>query len=162
MLELRRSASTARPALGPEGVVTNYRYTWRHGWAWIWNYIRHGKLIAAGRQVWWVLIRGYDGEGCWFCGRPYMLWWAPDDLWVEFSGNSGLCCPACFDKRAERAGVTLHWKPERFTEYLARDELLPRVSDDDLVGKPRHELIELLQQGRVAVNQVRRALGVPT
>ena len=102
------------------GVRNDHAYTWRYGWSWIASYLQAGHVFAAMRQVYWALVRGYDGEACWFCGRPYMLWSAPDDLWAEFSGNSGLCCPACFDKRAERAGVALHWKPERFRDYVAR------------------------------------------
>ena len=90
----------------------NYHYTWRHGWRWIWSYFRYGHFRAGLRQVWWVLIRGYDGEGCWFCGNPYELWHAPDDLWERFSGNSGLCCPRCFDALASAEGVCLRWHPE--------------------------------------------------
>jgi len=140
--------------------MSNYAYTWRHGWNWIASYVRAGHVVAVLRQIYWVLIRGDDGEACWFCGRPYMLWYAPDDLWAEFSGNSGLCCPSCFDKRAERAGVALHWKPERFSDYIARDALPARMSDVELVGKSPEELHQLLNEGRISVNQARSAQGI--
>jgi hypothetical protein len=97
---------------------TNYRYTLRCGWRWVWNDLRRGALVVALRTAWWALVRGHDGETCGFCGRPYILWHSPDDLWVAFSGNSGCCCPSCFDLRAYDQGVVLKWKPE---VYLARD-----------------------------------------
>jgi hypothetical protein len=89
---------------------TNYPYTLRYGWRWV---VTSRTLLTALRCFYWAIIRGHDGETCWFCGRPYPLWWAPDDLWAEFSGNSGLCCPSCFDARAKKRGVWLRWRPER-------------------------------------------------
>lgn len=89
---------------------SNYRYAWRYGWSWV---VTSRTLLTALRCFYWTYVRGWDGEACWFCGRPYMLWHSPDDLWTEFSGNSGLCCPSCFDKRARERGVWLRWRPER-------------------------------------------------
>jgi hypothetical protein len=59
----------------------NYRYTLKWGWGWIAYYLRHRRFVAALRQVYWALIRGYDGEACQQCGRVYVLWRASDDLW---------------------------------------------------------------------------------
>lgn len=95
----------------------NYRYTWRYGWRWI---VTSRTPFNALKSFYWAFVRGWDGETCWFCEQPYFLWHAPDDLWAQLSGNCGLCCPQCFDKRAERAGISLHWSPERFENYLAR------------------------------------------
>lgn len=93
-------------------LAVDHRYAWRYGWRWILSYVRQGKIQPAVRQCYWVLIRGHIGEACNFCGRPYMVWWAPNDLWERFAGDAGLCCPNCFDRRARRAGVILKWRPE--------------------------------------------------
>lgn len=93
----------------------NYPYAWRYGWRWILSYLQRGAIIPALRQVYWVYVRGYDGEAC-DCGRPYPWWHASDDLWREVyerghAYRGGLCCVNCFDKRARRLGIVLQWQP---------------------------------------------------
>ena len=100
----------------------NYAYTWRWGWKWVWFYIRwRPNPAAVVRQIYWTFVRGYQGEACQFCGRPYVLWGAPDALWIEVMGSpGGLSCPSCFDRRADKRGVCLYWTPELWEDYLSR------------------------------------------
>lgn len=99
---------------------TDYGYAWRHGWGWIAYYVRFGRLIAALRQTYHVLFRGYIGEACQFCGRRYVLWHAPNAIWNEVIGDSsGLSCPSCFDQRCAERGIWLHWTPELWEDYIA-------------------------------------------
>jgi hypothetical protein len=91
----------------------NHSYALRYGWRWVWDYVRWRRPAAALRTIYWTLIRGWDGEACQFCGRPYLLWRAPDDLWLDLIGSPhGLCCLTCFDDRARQRGVWLQWRPE--------------------------------------------------
>ena len=92
--------------------MSNYRYTWRHSWGWTGWYLKRGRVVAALRQAWGALILGDDGEACQFCGRAYLLWHAPDALWMTVMGSkAGLSCPGCFDRRASRLGLVLRWRP---------------------------------------------------
>ena len=51
-------------------------------------------------------------EQCRICGRGYMLWHAPDPLWMELNGRyGGTLCPRCFDGRAREADIRLVWTP---------------------------------------------------
>lgn len=56
------------------------------------------------------------GEYCHDCGiKQSLVWRAPDCVWREISGKpdgSGVLCPQCFNRRAERAGILLMWRPE--------------------------------------------------
>jgi hypothetical protein len=98
----------------------DYRYAWRNGWRWVGWFLRYHRLIAAARQAWLAYVRGYISETCERCGRAYFLWHAPDDLWSQVTGHpqregdiaAGLYCPACFDRKADRLGITLKWRPE--------------------------------------------------
>jgi hypothetical protein len=103
--------------------MTDYRYAWRNGPRWALWYVRNRRLIAAARALWWALVRGYIGEGCQECGRPYLLWHARDDLYGEVTGRwpspggesgGGLFCLACFDRLARAKGIDLQWQPLRF------------------------------------------------
>jgi hypothetical protein len=53
-------------------------------------------------------------EFCHDCGvRQPIVWSAPDGLWLRLVGRSGgVLCPACFDRRAQQAGLLLRWRPE--------------------------------------------------
>lgn len=54
------------------------------------------------------------GERCQDCGRDYVLWHAPDDLYREVCGSpGGLLCPGCFARRAEARGLIV--------EFIARE-----------------------------------------
>lgn len=81
--------------------------------------------FAKIRAFWHTIIRNDDGELCYECGRPYGLWWCPDDeLWARVTKATsyrdgcfnGLCCPRCFERRAASCGVVLEWAPRVFMD----------------------------------------------
>lgn len=83
--------------------------------------------FAKLRAFWHTIVLNYDSELCYHCGRPYELWWCPDDaLWARVTKAksfrdgcySGLCCPRCFDRKAEALGVFLEWTPSVFREAV--------------------------------------------
>jgi hypothetical protein len=82
--------------------------------------MRRKPISLAGHlRMYWqdfvihVLFEG--GEICQDCGRGYVLWWAPDDLYREVHGSSGgLLCPACFSRKAETHGLVLEFVPRVF------------------------------------------------
>jgi hypothetical protein len=107
--------------------LIDYRYGWLNGWRWVGYYVRRRRFLAAFRQVFSAYVRGYISESCQNCGRPYFLWHADDQLYGEVTGRwpkedgsgrseaaSGLFCPGCFDRMAERTGLVLMWRPEVF------------------------------------------------
>ena len=78
---------------------------------------------AKVRAVWHTIIRNDDNELCYWCGRPYELWWCHDGvLWARVTSAmlyrdgcwNGLCCPRCFDRRAGAIGIVLEWNPRVF------------------------------------------------
>jgi hypothetical protein len=81
-------------------------------WSWAAKAVRYGKprsFAARCRLLWHdfithgLLNRGE--ERCEDCGRGYVLWLAPDDLWLKAKGGTGgVLCPACFAERLERDG----------------------------------------------------------
>jgi hypothetical protein len=91
----------------------------------LWNdarwYLGHRRPLAFLRTFGRWLHRD-NSETCQECGRPYFLWRAADELYSEVTGRvsrngesaGGLFCPACFDRMAERRGITLEWVPRRF------------------------------------------------
>ena len=96
--------------------MTDYRYAWANGHRWVWWYVRRRRFVAALRVAWVTFIQGWPGEACQECGRRYVLWHADDALYSELTGNwdepaRGLFCPACFDRKADRAGIVLVWEP---------------------------------------------------
>lgn len=54
-------------------------------------------------------------EFCGVCGRTTdLVWWSPDDLWREVTGEQhggGVRCTRCFDREAYRRGLLLRWRP---------------------------------------------------
>lgn len=71
--------------------------------------------LAARLRMYWndfvihVLFEG--GEICQDCGRGYVLWRAPDELYREVHGSAyGLLCPACFDCHAETKGIVVGFR----------------------------------------------------
>lgn len=105
-------------------LTVNYAYAWRNGWRWALCYLQRGLITASVRTIWFSLVRGHMGEACQECGRPYLFWRSPDDVYESVTGTGrsldgqsapGLYCPDCFDKKARRKGIVLQWKPEVFT-----------------------------------------------
>ncbi len=97
----------------PDSVSSAAAYARRNGWRWVLWYFQQRRFLAGARQAWWAYVRGHDGECCEFCGQPYPLWHAPDDLWGDLMGGpGGLCCIRCFDWLARRRGLWLRWRPE--------------------------------------------------
>lgn len=78
-----------------------------------------GGVLAKFRAFWWTKIRRHDSELCYDCGRPYSLWWCDvPGLWSRVTGyaDNGLCCPRCFERRAERIGIVVEWRPVVFCD----------------------------------------------
>ena len=82
-----------------------------------WRYVRKVPLRARLRFVFnWAT---WPLETCQDCGRRNMsrvgsYWLAPDDLWNEVIGRaSGILCPDCFTRRANAAGIRIHWTAVR-------------------------------------------------
>ncbi|MDB5069649.1 MAG: hypothetical protein JWM87_760 [Candidatus Eremiobacteraeota bacterium] len=105
-------------------ICRDYGYAWRAGWRWVLWYARYRRFLAALRTVWYTLILGHIGEACRECGRPYLHWWAADDLYASATGKGrrsngeaapGLYCLECFDRKALAQGIKLRWIPERWT-----------------------------------------------
>ncbi len=111
-------------------------YAWRHGWRWSGWFFRRGKVVAGLRELFDAYVRGHNGETCQECGRPYLLWFAADDLyervtgrhgepWSDGSGRvqaaPGLFCLACFDRMAEAKGVSIIWQPEVYPGTARRN-----------------------------------------
>lgn len=99
--------------------MNDYRYAWRNGPRWAAWYICRHRVIAAIRVLWTTLAHGYIGEMCEVCGRTYLLWHASDELYTAVTGRIGvngecaygLFCPCCFDRLADRHGISLRWEP---------------------------------------------------
>ena len=56
-------------------------------------------------------------EFCYDCGRKQpVCWWSSNELWLQLNDgkHGGAFCPECFDKRAEKSGLLLRWKPELY------------------------------------------------
>lgn len=77
-------------------------------------YLRQYRLIGLMRALRYTISVGYYGELCQVCGRPYVLWSAPNDLYLLVIGNTtGLFCPTCFDRAAGKLDIDLQWIPKR-------------------------------------------------
>jgi hypothetical protein len=101
-------------------ICRDYLYAWKNGPRWAWEYLRYrGRIVGFLRTIWYSLILGHKGEACQECGRPYLLWWAENEVYDDVTGlvakagySPGLFCLNCFDRKAERKGICLRWKPE--------------------------------------------------
>ena len=75
-------------------------------------------VLPGLRYLYWAVVRGYESELCFRCGRPYFeslgetYWYADDALWQEVEGGpGGLRCPACFTRDARKQGILVYWRP---------------------------------------------------
>jgi hypothetical protein len=57
-------------------------------------------------------VQTAEGQPCDDCGRPSLVWFAPNDLWNRVQGGpdatddpGGMLCPYCFIMKAEKSGV---------------------------------------------------------
>jgi hypothetical protein len=76
--------------------------------------------------MWWydfaVHVPFGDRERCQDCGRGYVHWHAPDDLYAEVHGSPyGLLCPACFTRQARAKGIVVCFEAAVFR----RDDEVP-------------------------------------
>lgn len=53
------------------------------------------------RAAWHYIVRGYESEVCFSCGRPVeVVWHVPDWIWeAVIDGPGGIRCPRCFVKQ---------------------------------------------------------------
>lgn len=86
-----------------------------------WAVHQHRKptSLAGLLRLWWadlILHPFFEcGERCQDCGREYVLWHAPDDLYAEVHGSGfGLLCPGCFSRQADAKGITVCFAAERW------------------------------------------------
>lgn len=104
--------------------------------------VRHARRTSARSAAAWLRLTWHDfivhallnrgGERCQECGRSYLLWMAPDELYVEVHGNSGgNLCPRCF-RRA--AGRRLVWVPFIW-DLDDRTDIKARVNGADWHGR---------------------------
>src|SRR5271154_402062 len=79
--------------------------------------IRTGRKptsFAGLLRLWWadfILHPLFEcGERCQDCGRPFVLWRAPDALYEHVYGSlRGILCPACFSRRARAKGIAVRF-----------------------------------------------------
>lgn len=86
------------------GIVGRLRWSVRTG--------RNPASFAALLRLWWadfVLHPLFGiGERCQDCGRGFVLWRAPDELYTVVYGSlRGILCPACFSRRGAAKGITV-------------------------------------------------------
>lgn len=89
--------------------------------SWALRQRRRPRSPAGMLRLWWqdfvihVLFEG--GERCQDCGRGYVLWRAPDDLYVRVHGSGhGLLCPACFARQARVRGIIVEFRAAVFRD----------------------------------------------
>jgi hypothetical protein len=76
---------------------------------------RKPASFAGLLRLWWadfILHPFFEcDERCQDCGRAYVLWHAPGELYAEVHGSGfGLLCPRCFDRQAEAKGITISFE----------------------------------------------------
>lgn len=67
---------------------------------------------------------------CKKCGRPNIVWFAPNSLWnkvVRVNNHPGVLCPICFVELAEAIGIREVWKVAP-NEKSARKLTLPELN----------------------------------
>jgi hypothetical protein len=93
--------------------VINVRHQWSLVVADARYYTERRRWAGLARSMWYTIARLHHGELCQECGRRYgLIWWAPQPLWdALMPTGGGLLCPACFNKKAKKAGFRLNWTP---------------------------------------------------
>lgn len=71
--------------------------------------------LAARLRMYWrdfvIHVLFEDTESCQDCGRPYVWWRAPDELYGEVHGSlRGTLCPGCFDRQATAKGIVVRFE----------------------------------------------------
>jgi hypothetical protein len=99
----------------------------RLGWAARTHRHAHPRSIAARMRLLWhdFVIHGlFEGsERCQDCGRDYVLWEAPNDLYREVHGSPhGLLCPDCFARQAREKGIVILFAATVFKRASAPTE----------------------------------------
>lgn len=60
-----------------------------------------------------LILGGHETEICGVCGGAVtQVWWCQDKaLWTKITGwgNGGVMCTGCFDRLADKAGISLQW-----------------------------------------------------
>jgi hypothetical protein len=93
-------------------------------------YLRHGRILACLRTLFTQVVLHDNTETCQRCGRRYMLWMAPDDVYRRIIGSSrGLWCPRCFDRRAGKLSYSLVWTPQIHRLSASAPSTLPEISE---------------------------------
>jgi hypothetical protein len=89
---------------------------------------RRKPTSLAGRlRLWWadfILHPLFEcSERCQDCGREYVLWSAPGDLYQEVHGSGfGLLCPGCFSAQADAKGIAVAFVAERWPLFEDRTD----------------------------------------
>lgn len=106
---------TVRHGFGHAAKANGWRYWLGLTMATARYYVRQRRWPGLVRALWHTIAFGYYGELCQVCGRPYVLWSAPDDIYaVVIGSHAGLYCPNCFDRAAGKADIELQWIPRPF------------------------------------------------
>lgn len=80
---------------------------------------RRPRGLAGLLRLWWadfVIHPLFEGrERCQDCGRGYVQWHAPPDLYEEVHGSLyGLLCPACFARQGQDRGIAVEFEARVF------------------------------------------------
>ena len=77
------------------------------------RYVPGRSVVGRTRLLWHDFIFHplfEGGERCQDCGRDYVLWHAPTDLYERVHGSTaGLLCPKCFSRQADEAGIPVEF-----------------------------------------------------
>lgn len=88
-------------------------------WSWARSMKRRPRTPIGWLRLAWhdFVVHGLldcGGERCQDCGRDYVLWRAPDDLYEQVHGTAaGLLCPMCFDHQALKQGISVEFQAVR-------------------------------------------------
>lgn len=91
--------------------------------------LKKHRYVALARMLWKVLVLRYYGELCELCGRDFILWISPDDLYVNVHGSpGGTLCPQCFGDLAALKGHRIIWVPH-LSNFKSDLEIMRTLSD---------------------------------
>lgn len=80
-----------------------------------------------------LALMGYEYERCCFCGwKVSVVWWCDDQiLWETVTGytTNGVLCIQCFDRHAERKGLSVKWQVGPLCGYT-NEEWLRIIQDN--------------------------------